>query len=93
MSKSVRIKMTKENRDVLDRITDLLAGTAERNWEGYLEPGAAKMIDHLERLIARYDAEVAVQRKVAEHLQEFCPVCGQPDNYGDCDHTPVKVDS
>jgi hypothetical protein len=20
---------------------------------------------------------------------QFCPVCGQPDNCGDCDHTPV----
>jgi hypothetical protein len=22
--------------------------------------------------------------------QEFCPTCGQPDNCGDCDHTPVR---
>ena len=21
---------------------------------------------------------------------EICPVCGQPDNCGDCDHTPVS---
>jgi hypothetical protein len=21
--------------------------------------------------------------------QEFCPECGQPDNCGDCDHTPI----
>jgi hypothetical protein len=23
--------------------------------------------------------------------QNFCPVCGQADNCGDCDHTPAKL--
>jgi hypothetical protein len=25
--------------------------------------------------------------------QEFCPTCGQPDNCGDCDHTPLDPPS
>jgi len=23
---------------------------------------------------------------------ELCPVCGQPDNCGDCDHNPLSPD-
>lgn len=27
----------------------------------------------------------------AEKGSEFCPECGQPDNCGDCDHTPIET--
>lgn len=29
----------------------------------------------------------------AVYPSEFCPVCGQPDNCGDCDHTPVPPEA
>ncbi len=32
-------------------------------------------------------ADSADQRRKAD--KETCPTCGQPDNCGDCDHTPV----
>ena len=34
-------------------------------------------------------AESAMSRSTMTEMIEFCPVCGQPDNCGDCDHTPV----
>jgi len=34
-------------------------------------------------------AQDSAQRVTWYLAKETCPVCGQPDNCGDCDHTPV----
>lgn len=65
------------------------------------EPMSVSVEDgHDERDIARALRELAckVERGVSfmtmtfarpEANPELCPVCGQPDNCGDCDHTPA----
>ena len=40
-----------------------------------------------------YDGSDEDNPKSDDEEQNFCPVCGQPDNCGDCDHTPIEFDT
>jgi hypothetical protein len=42
-----------------------------------------------QRVIQEGNEEALAELLFRDISSEMCPMCGQPDNCGDCDHTPI----
>lgn len=67
--------------DILDVRGEVIAST----WKLYSEFG---------KVVENEDTDRASVSTLLSRLPETerCPICGQPDNTGDCDHTPIPED-
>lgn len=76
--KGVTVEKTGEDPEAL---ADAVASWAQQEEDKWPELGLIYMLIGPEQVPAA---------RALEAEKERCPVCGQPDNCGDCNHTPLS---
>lgn len=70
-----------------DALNDLVHEVADEIVKTTGIPKETFNLFRLNDVVSEYLSDYGVQ-----YEDETCPECGQPDNCGDCDHTPLSPD-